>query len=315
MTEVQRACPKVRSARTASGHSSRQGAARGRGNPRLAQLLTALCLLTKPAGAAELPTPRTSSTTDHRELCAPASAVDLRPTLEKWGLNARVQGERPTCSVFTLTGAMEFALARQQQRGERLSVEFLNWAANQVRGGQHDGGFFSDLWNGFAAHGICPEEQMPYQPEFVPAASPSAEAVAKAKAVRALRLKLHWIKKWNVRTGLTEDQFLAIKRTLNQGWPVCAGCRWPKQEEWQRDVLQLCPPKAVRDGHSVLLVGYRDDAEQPGGGVLIFRNSSRRGRDGYMPYAYGRRYVNDAVWIGSGVREEQKEPPQDNSRL
>ena len=53
----------------------------------------------------------------------------------------------------------------------------------------------------------------------------------------------------------------------------------------------------MRDGHSVLLVGYRDEPDQPGGGVFIFRNTSQADRDGLMPYAYARHYMNDAVWI------------------
>jgi len=58
------------------------------------------------------------------------------------------------------------------------------------------------------------------------------------------------------------------------------------------------PPEGVIDGHSVLLVGYRDDPEQSGGGVFVFRNSNRHGREGYMTYEYASAYMNDAVWIG-----------------
>jgi hypothetical protein len=47
----------------------------------------------------------------------------------------------------------------------------------------------------------------------------------------------------------------------------------------------------------VLLVGYRDDATQPGGGVFLFRNTARNGRDGYMPYTFAQAYMNDAVWV------------------
>ncbi len=229
---------------------------------------------------------------------APAPAVDLRPRFQQWGLAARKQGSRPTCSVFTLTGGLEYALACRRGRGERLSVEYLNWAANQVRSNAGDGGFFSDLWNGFAAHGICAESQMVYKVEFSPAASPSPAAVAEADTLRTLGLDLHWIKKWNVRTGLTDSQLAAIKQTLNEGWPVCAGCRWPKEEKWDNNVLQMCAPEDVRDGHSVLLVGYRDDAGQAGGGIFIFRNSNG-GHDGCMPYAYAISYVNDAAWISA----------------
>jgi hypothetical protein len=223
--------------------------------------------------------------------------VDLRPAFEKWGLTPRRQGARPTCSAFVVAGALEYAAASRQGRATRWSVEFLNWAANRACSDTNDGGFFSDLWKGFATHGICPEEGMPYRPALDPEARPSAQALTDAKAALALGLRLQWIKEWNVHTGLTEGQFLNLKRTLHAGWPVCSGLRWPKREQWVNDVLQMCPSNAVRDGHSVLLVGYRDEAAQPGGGVFIFRNTAHQGRDGALPYAYARTYMNDAAWV------------------
>ncbi len=234
------------------------------------------------------------------------AVVDLRSQFEEYGFTRSVQGPRPTCSVFTVVGALEFAIAKRQGHCERLSVEFLNWAANRACGDKEDGGFFSDLWKGYAAYGICTRRGMPYQSKFDPAASPSAEAMADAKARLGLGLRLHWIKEWNVKTGLTDDQLLGIKRTLSQGWPVCGGLRWPKREKWVEDVLQMCAADAVRDGHSVLLVGCRDKADEPGGGVFIFRNTSNAGRDGFMPYAYAQAYLNDAAWVDY----ETQAPPQ-----
>lgn len=224
-------------------------------------------------------------------------AIDLRSAFQQWELAPRRQGGRPTCSAFVVAGALEFAVAKRQGHGTRLSVEFLNWAANKECGDTNDGGFFSDLWKGFATHGICTEEGMPYQARLDSAQPPSTAALADAKTRLALGLRLHWIKEWNVKTGLTDDQFMAIKRTLSQGWPVGGGLRWPKQAQWTNDVLQMCPADAVYDGHSILLVGYREDPAQPGGGVFIFRNTSGNGRDGYMPYAYAQTYMNDAVWV------------------
>jgi len=224
-------------------------------------------------------------------------SVDLRPIFEQQNLSRRQQGERPTCSAFTVAGALEYAVAKLQGKTSRLSVEFLNWAANKTCGDRRDGGFFSDLWKGFATYGICKEGDLPYRSAFDPNQSPPPEALADARARLSLGLRLHWIKEWNVNTGLTEAHLMAIKQTLHAGWPVCGGFRWPKREEWVEEVLQWCPADAVRDGHSVLLVGYRDEPTQPGGGVLIFRNTARRGRDGYMPYSYAQAYMNDAAWI------------------
>ena len=228
---------------------------------------------------------------------ATSDSVDLRPSFERFRLGRRLQGDRPTCSVFTVAGALEFAVAERQGHTPRLSVEFLNWAANQACGDKDDGGFFSDLWKGFAAYGICTESDMPYESKFEAGRQPSAAAVADAKTRLSLGLRLNWIKEWNVKTGLSATQLDSIKRTLAGGWPVCGGFRWPKQEQWVGDVLQLCPADAVRDGHSILLVGYRENKNQPGGGVFLFRNTSHGGKDGEMPYSYASDYMNDAVWV------------------
>ena len=267
----------------------------------IAALLPGLALCAGPALPEEIPA---SAEPDKLP-----THVDLRPLFEKCGLDRRQQGKRPTCSVFTMVGALEFATAKSQPHGERLSVEFLNWAANQRRRSPGDGGFFSDLWNGFAAYGICQEQHMPYRSEFDSTLTPDSEVLAAAKSRLELGLKLRWIKKWNVNTGLSDMEFRDIERTLSQGWPVCGGFRWPKQAQWKSDVLQMCSPEVVYDGHSVLLVGYRHDAKQAGGGVFIFRNTSRGGRDGFMPYDYARAYMNDAAWI-----ESQRKAKSDDSR-
>jgi hypothetical protein len=226
-------------------------------------------------------------------------AIDLRPQFERFGFKPGLQGERGTCSVFTLLGAIEFAFARQSGTSPRLSVEFLNWASNKACGDRNDGGFFSDLWKGLEGYGVCTAALCPYQSRFDVEFSPSPEALAEAKTRLNVGLRTRWIKEWNVHTGLTDAQLHDIRRTLQTGWPVCGGFRWPIHEQWVDNVLQLCPPDAVRDGHSVLLVGYRDRRDLPGGGAFIFRNSGGNGRDGLMPYAYALTNMNDAVWIQS----------------
>jgi hypothetical protein len=197
-----------------------------------------------------------------------------------------------------VTGALEHAAATRRGRGTRFSVEFLNWAANKVGVNAADGGFFSDLWNGYATHGICPEEDMPYRPQFDRRLQPDETALAHAKEALSLDLELHWIKEWDPGKGLTQAQLVEVKRALSRGWPVCGGFLWPKREEWKDGVLQICPREAVRDGHSVLLVGYREEAGAPGGGLFLIRNSSGPSRDGYLTFEYILTYMNDALWIG-----------------
>lgn len=233
-----------------------------------------------------------------------AAAIDLRPVFDGWGLDTRCQGKRGTCSAFVVTGAIEYAVASREQRTARLSVEFLNWASNQTTNAAEDGGFFSDLWNGCSKFGVCPEQDMPYADHFDPAVRPSEQTLARAKRIRDLGLQLHWIKEWDPHRGLSDEQFADTKRTLRQRWPVCGGFLWPQQPRWENGVLQMARREAVRDGHSVLLVGYRDDPAMPGGGAFLIRSTAGDCRDGMMTYEYVRAYMNDAAWIGFGEGTE-----------
>lgn len=227
-------------------------------------------------------------------------AVDLRPRFQQWGLDPRRQGPRGTCSVFTVAGALEFAVASRLGRGTRLSVEFLNWAGHQAADRRADGGFFSELWDGYAAYGISPEEALPYRESYDADLQPEPRVLEAAQGLQQFDLRLHWIKAWDPTTGLTGSQLDAIRQTLAHGRPVCGGFRWPKQARWEQDVLQLCPPEEVFDGHSVLLVGYRSDPDHAGG-LFLIRNSGGEGRDGFLPYDYARAYMNDAAWVDAGT--------------
>ena len=225
------------------------------------------------------------------------TTVDLRPRFQQLGLETRPQGVRNTCSVFTMVGAIEFATAAKQGKGAPLSVEFLNWAAHRAARRRADGGFFSDLWRGYERFGICSEQSLPYRTTYDADLLPEIATVRQAQSVRSSGLRLQWIKEWDVSTGLSPTQIEKIKTTLAAGSPVCAGLRWPKQERWDNGVLRMCEPDAVFDGHSILLVGYRDDPAQVGGGVFLIRNSAGPSRDGALPYAYVSTYTNDAAWV------------------
>jgi hypothetical protein len=224
-------------------------------------------------------------------------SADLRPALESYGLTARVQGRRGTCSVFAMTQAIEFAFARKGGPVQRLSPEFLNWASNRAAGDKDDGSFFSDLWKGFAAHGISLESAMPYAETFDPAAEPSREALEEAAPRRDAGLRFHWIKEWDPKRGLNEAELRAVTAALAKGWPVSGGFLWPKKAVWTEGVLGMCPRDQVFDGHSLLLVGFRSDPKMPGGGVFLIRNSGGPSRDGFVTYEYALAYMNDAAWI------------------
>jgi len=187
-----------------------------------------------------------------------------------------------------------------------MSVEFLNWAGHKAADRAADGGFFSELWDGYHAYGICPERELPYHPQYDASLQPSDSVLKRAGEAREAKLRLSWIKEWDPKTGLSGGQITAIKKTLRDGWPVCGGFRWPKEAQWDDALLRMCPPEEVFDGHSVLLVGYRDDSRVPGGGAFLIRNSGGDGREGELSYEYVRCYMNDAAWVGGDIGERPR---------
>jgi hypothetical protein len=225
------------------------------------------------------------------------SSIDLRPIFAKYDLPNRRQGPRGTCSVFTVVGGLEYAMAVRDGCGTRLSVEFLNWAAHKAVNRTADGGFFSELWTGYEKSGICTENDLPYLSEYNADLNPPEQVIQRASQFCSDRLTLTWVKEWDPNTGLTADHLRSIKAIIHNGWPVLGGFRWPKKAQWRESVLDMCPPEDVFDGHSVLLTGFEDDSAQPGGGLFLIRNSGGDGADGYLPYAYVSEYMNDAAWI------------------
>lgn len=206
----------------------------------------------------------------------PAS-VDLRPRFEALGLVPRAQGPRPTCSIFTTTAALEFACARSAGRGTRLSVEYVNWAANAATGRDDDGDFFHNALAGFERYGACPEDALPYAPQFDARLAPPPDALVaggRLLATTGARLRVRWILPWQAgRSGLDDAQFEDARRTLAAGWPVAAG-----------------------SSHSRLLVGYADDASKPGGGAFHTIDSGT-GAYGEVDYEFARTRINDAFTI------------------
>lgn len=200
--------------------------------------------------------------------------VDLRPQFAELELPPRSQGRRNTCSVFVTVGAFEFALSKGRGESVPLSVEYLNWACNRHIGNTTEdrGQFFHHLLAGFEEHGLCRDELMPYEARFA-GTEPSEEAQRDAASIRGADFQIHWIRRWSKTSGLSDEEFAAIRETLAAGWPVCAG-----------------------SNHSRLLVGYVDDAEQEGGGIFLTRDSNR-GRYRQVTYAWARANIYDLFWV------------------
>ncbi len=184
------------------------------------------------------------------------SQFDLRPRLEKWKLGIVGQANRNTCSVHTFTRALECAVSMQLGRGTPLSDEYLNWASNQVIGNTgaaaiDRGHFFEILWMGSRRYGFCTRAQMPWREQFDPKYEPSDKARQTASGEKPFQIYWHEVGG----PGVADDETVReIKTVLISGWPVLAG-----------------------SAHSVLVVGYVDDARDAGGGRFLIGDSGTGG--------------------------------------
>ncbi len=229
--------------------------------------------------------------------------INLVPQFQELGLAPRAQMSRDTCSLFAITALAEFEYARvADPPRRRLSEEFLVWAANEATGRRTDQAMFYEAVHGLNALGICTEELMPYSSTTDAKRMPSSAALADAKVLSG-RWMARWIKRWDLKSPLSDTEVLAIKEALSRGYPVACGLRWPKGFRGH-ELRDVPPPDRVFDGHSIILVGYIDDLKSSGGGTFLFRNSAgpRWGDGGYgaMSYAYARAYANDALWLQLG---------------
>ena len=232
-----------------------------------------------------------------------AQGKTLRPLFEKHGITLKNQANRPTCSIFTIVGLIEFERANVLGEKIPLSVDYLNWAANKVEGVDADGSFFHFAIDGMARYGICADDYMPYAVRYSTKFEPSEAAKAEAKT-RTIGKQV-WIKAWDPANGITKEQLKEVQKQLDNEHPVAIGFQWPK-EKVEKDKkyldkgeLAILEREDVFDGHSILIVGYQTDANTPGGGYLIFKNSYGEsfGDGGYgrIPYEYAFRYANDAM--------------------
>ena len=245
--------------------------------------------------------------------------VDLRPEIENFGIAVRDQGGRNTCSVFAVTFLHEYMWNKYAQKmgvnnsGLDLSEEYLNYASNFVTKEWIDGGFFDELDVGYQNWGITGETKVPYQPTFSPNSPASVMWSGAARnELKNGKLASFFLKKWDVKTGLTPPQLNFLIASLKQGRPVAAGLRWAKpgkfaiEEIYGVPLIKMVGADDVVDGHSVVFVGYKESKNFPGGGYLIFRNSWGTGFGeqgyGYMSFEYATAYTNDlflynSMWI------------------
>ncbi|MCZ8147771.1 MAG: C1 family peptidase, partial [Roseomonas sp.] len=195
-------------------------------------------------------------------------SVDLRAGLFPVG----DQNPHPSCVAFAVTALCEFHHGRTRKLSERyLHRKVAEQDVNRAAGMRLAGAF-----SALREHGICSADLWPYDPTSWDRGDPGHPPAPANVEARHYRLRATQL--------AAPGDVLAIKRLLagdaeHRGTPVAASLALLDglQEDpafHQGGWLRL-PEEAreARSGHAMLLVGYRDDDDWPGGGFFIARNS------------------------------------------
>lgn len=212
----------------------------------------------------------------------------------------RNQGARGTCVAFAVTAIHEF-FRKTNGTPIDLSEQFLYDETKKVDGFPHTCG----TWQVKAAIvlkslGQCKESIWRYNSALPCNGNGTQPGNAKADAA-ARKLNLHTLPRTNVN---------AIKAAIAGGAVV--GFSIPVFDSWYQNptsrragrITLPLPDEPANGGHAMCLIGYEDQANVPGGGCFILRNSwfghwgqqSPYGSgNGVIPYDYIRKHNWEAL--------------------
>ena len=214
----------------------------------------------------------------------------------------RDQGERGTCVAFGAVALREFLIDRK----EDLSEQFLYWACKELDGFPGAGTYIHTAMSALAEYGVCGEALWPYNPRDEGdegQGPPPANAVNRAEEYRL----------GSTRT-VEPNLVIHYKHVLagdddTPGMPVVIATlvfrSWFFSSETHRTgkITMPLPGEDPHSGHAWCVVGYVDDAQAPGGGYFIIRNSWSGGwapdspeapGHAVMPYEYVERFAVEA---------------------
>jgi C1A family cysteine protease len=190
------------------------------------------------------------------------------------------QGQEGSCTGFSLSSARE-ALAKEHGNYLPFSPAFIYYQERKI---EHDtnqdaGAQIRDGLKVLTHAGVCPESDFPYVVGGFKQAPPAA-AVRDAK-------------QYTITSYSRLPSLSALQAAIANKQPVVLGIAvYPSFEAVGADgkVPMPGPTEGPLGGHAILVVGYHDDPEGPGGGWVHLNNSwgAGHGDQGryYLPYAY-----------------------------
>ncbi|HEX9930213.1 MAG TPA: C1 family peptidase [Pyrinomonadaceae bacterium] len=247
--------------------------------------------------------------TTGQPILAPA-AENSKNLIDQYMPPIRDQGDRGTCVAFSTVAVMEYAARRAGFNVNDLSEQYLYWAVKQIDQYPKDGTWLEFSFPVAKQQGTCLEDLWRYESDVIPGDlthgnPPNPEKCAADALTHAFRRAIR-IRNYRqpdaIKEQLRQDRLVAIAIPVFKSW-----YKNPASRLTGKIHLPLQSDRFALNGHAIVLVGYVDDANEPGGGYFIVRNSwgtENWGSEspfgagyGLIHYAYIERFNADA-WTG-----------------
>ena len=193
--------------------------------------------------------------------------VDLRNRMPP----VRNQELRPTCVAHACAAVRTFLLGESSASGD-FSEQYLYWDCKQRDGAPLTKGTWIHVaMAALEQDGVCLEKTWPYNPipklgdeGQGPPPEGAHEEAAKYRILSWSAVEPKWVD--------------SLREVLAAGAPVAFGV--PVYRYWVSqlvrttgDIRMPLPVDELLGGHAMCMVGYQDDADVPGGGYFLVRNS------------------------------------------
>jgi C1A family cysteine protease len=201
-------------------------------------------------------------------------------------LNAiRDQGLRGTCTSFAVTVANEFSIFKKTGQRLDLSEQHLYFETKILEEDEVCGSWIKNSMQVISNKGQCREGVWSYNPNL-PCAQPYGKPSNADSDATSFK---------NTFLVINQNNIVALKQTLSSGriipFSIPVYDSWYKSSETYRTgrITMPLPDELESGGHSMVLVGYQDDINYPGGGYFLIRNSWGKdwARESYYGAGYG----------------------------
>lgn len=225
----------------------------------------------------EKPRPPSSPSNPPVEL---KDSVDLRRIHSTKTFPIKNQGKHPTNAIYAIVSALQYEYAKKAPPTQ-LSEKYLIWALREIDPaiGNNIGFPFAKILTALQTYGIPKHSLMPNQTDgsIENIEQPTTDILNDARLRK--NIQPIWFE------GTSDEVIHHVINTLNHNSPVVLTLKWPPNSPKSTSHYLDDQKTSNNQSHSVTLIGYERDPQNPETVRFLFRNSFGS-RWGYAGYGY-----------------------------